>query len=104
MKSAWYDEKRGNYVVDNRRTKTNRRVMVRENYCPTDFDFAIVYIDALHIFYVIPVTDFIEYGSEIHLVETDKRQRKPKSAFFREAWQLLRNRPVAELSRLSAGL
>ena len=25
VKSAWFDEKRQNYVVDNRRTKTNRR-------------------------------------------------------------------------------
>ena len=30
VKSAWYDEPSGNYVVDNRRTKTNRRVMVRD--------------------------------------------------------------------------
>ena len=26
VKCAWFDEARGNYVVDNRRTKTNRRV------------------------------------------------------------------------------
>ncbi|GAB2549024.1 group I intron-associated PD-(D/E)XK endonuclease [Spirosoma aerophilum] len=90
VKSAWFDDSRGNYVVDNRRTKTNRRLMVRENYCLTDFDFAIIYLDTPHIFYVMPIADFIGYASEIHLVETDKRQRKPKSAFFREAWQLLR--------------
>lgn|GEM_PF-6078910 len=32
---------------------------------------------------------FIGYGSEIHLVETDKRQRKPRSAKYREAWELI---------------
>ena len=69
--------------------------MVRDNYCLTDFDFAVIYVDALHIFYIMPVADFIAYGSEIHLVEADKRQRKPKSASFREAWQLLRSAPVA---------
>ncbi len=71
--------------------------MVRENYCITDFDFAIIYIDALHVFYSIPVTDFITYSSEINLVETDKRQRKPKSAIFREAWQLLLNVQTCQL-------
>lgn len=30
VKCVWFDESRGNYVVDNRRTKTNRRIMIRE--------------------------------------------------------------------------
>ncbi len=89
IKSAWFDEKRGNFVVDTRRTKTNRRVMVRGVYQLTDFDFAVAYIDSLHVFYVIPVQEFITYGSEIHLVESDKRQRKPRSAVYREAWPIL---------------
>ena len=89
VKSAWFDEPSGNYVVDNRRTKTNRRVMVRELYDPTDFDFAVAYIEELDLFYVFPVEVFIGYGSEIHLVEADKRQRKPRSAEFRDAWSLI---------------
>ncbi len=32
---------------------------------------------------------FIGYGSEIHLVETEKRQRKPRSAEYRDAWELI---------------
>ena len=32
---------------------------------------------------------FISYGSEVHLVEADKRQRKPKSLEFRNAWDLI---------------
>ncbi|QJW91722.1 endonuclease [Spirosoma taeanense] len=91
VKSAWFDEKRGNYVVDTRRTKTNRREMVRDVYQTTDFDFAVIYIDALHTFYILPVADFVAYGSEIHLVEVEKRQRKPKSAVFKEAWELLKH-------------
>jgi len=79
VKSAWWDERKQNYVVD------NRRIMKRENYTKQDFDFALLYIPDLSIFYVMPVAAFIAYGSEIHLVEDDKRQRKPRSAEYREA-------------------
>jgi len=89
VKCAWFDESRGNYVVDNRRTKTNRRVMVREVYTPSDFDFALAYLPDRDLFYVFPVEVFISYGSEIHLVEADKRQRKPRSADHRDAWELI---------------
>ncbi len=89
VKSAWFDEPSGNYVVDNRRTKTNRRQMVREAYSLWDFDFALVYIEALDLFYVFPTAVFIGYGSEIHIVEVDKRQRKPRSAEYRDAWNLI---------------
>jgi PD-(D/E)XK endonuclease len=89
VKSAWFDEPSGNYVVDNRRTKTNRRVMLREVYQLTDFDFALAYIEPLDLFYVFPVDVFISYGSEIHLVEAEKRQRKPRSMEYRDAWNLM---------------
>ncbi len=92
VKSAWFDTKRQNYVVDNRRTKTNRRVMIRENYEVKDFDFAVIFIEELDVFYVMPSDVFISYGSEIHLVETVKRQRKPKSGEYRNAWHLVLNR------------
>lgn len=89
VKSAWFDDKKKNYVVDTRRTKTNRRRMLRSNYAENDFDFAVIYIQESQTFYVFPVAEFINYGSEIHLVEAEKRQRKPKSSQFRNAWQLL---------------
>jgi len=89
VKSAWFSEKTGNYVVDNRRTKTNRRNMIRTPYGKTDFDFALAYIEELDIFYVFPVGVFINYGSEIHLVEVSKRQRKPSSSEYRDAWHLI---------------
>lgn len=85
VKSAWFDENRGNYVIDTRRTKTNRRQMLRSTYCSADFDFAIAFIEALGVFYIIPVDSFISYGSEIHLVEAEKRQRLPKSSAYRKA-------------------
>ncbi len=89
VKSAWFDTNRQNYVVDNRRTKTNRRVMIRGNYEVKDFDFAVIFIEELDVFYVMPSDVFISYGSEIHLVETVKRQRKPKSWDYRNAWNLV---------------
>jgi len=96
VKFAWFDEPSGNYVVDNRRTKTNRRIMVREAYKQSDFDFALVYVEKLDLFYVFPVDVFIGYGSEIHLVEAEKRQRKPRSAEYRNAWTLISQRAVHE--------
>ncbi|HKQ30560.1 MAG TPA: group I intron-associated PD-(D/E)XK endonuclease [Burkholderiales bacterium] len=89
VKSAWFYPARGNYVVDNRRTKTNRRIMVRKRYSHADFDFALVYLADRDLFYVFPVNVFTGYASEIHLVETGKRQRKPQSAVYRDAWDLL---------------
>jgi PD-(D/E)XK endonuclease len=99
VKYAWFDQPSGNYVVDNRRTKTNRRLMLREAYKPGDFDFALVYIEKLDLFYIFPVDVFIGYGSEIHLVETEKRQRKPRSAQYREAWELILQAVSQEISK-----
>ncbi len=95
VKSAWYDGKKENFVVDNRRTKTNRRKMIRSVYKAEDFDFAIIFIQELDIFYVMPSEVFISYGSEIHLVETDKRQRKPRSSAYRNAWHLIQQRAAS---------
>ena len=92
VKSAWYYN--GSYTVDTRRTKTNRRFMVRSRYDENDFDFAIVYIERLETFYVIPISKFSTYKSGISLVETKKRQRKPKSAIYKERWDLLSKRAI----------
>jgi len=89
VKSAWLDKKSGNFVVDNRRTKTNRRRMLRELYKLSDFDFAIIYLNSMNIFYIFPIEIFTKYGSVIHIVEEKKRQRKPRSANYRNAWDLI---------------
>jgi hypothetical protein len=95
VKFAWFNELSGNYVVDNRRLKTNRRIMLRAAYSQSDFDFALVYI-GIDLFYVFPVDVFIGYGSEIHLVEAEKRQRKPRSTKYRDAWELILRLAVPE--------
>ncbi len=92
VKSAWLDAKKNNYVVDNRKTKTNRRNVKHYTYESSDFDFAILYIEDLDVSYIMPCDVFLSYGSEIHLVVTDKRQRKPKSWEYRDAWNLILQR------------
>ena len=89
VKSAWYESSKGLYTVDARRTKTNRRQMLRDRYDEGDFDFAILYLADREVFYIMPVDVFTSYRSGISLVETDKRQRKPRSAMYRDRWNLL---------------
>ncbi|MBV8081451.1 MAG: endonuclease [Candidatus Eremiobacteraeota bacterium] len=101
VKCAWFDQPSQNYVADNRRTKTNRRQMVREPYRESDFDYALVYLPEKNVFYVYPVSVFIGFGSEIHMVETERRQRKPRSAAYRDAWNLIA--PWAPQGEISVG-
>ena len=63
--------------------------MLRSRYDDKDFDFAILYIDRIDVFYVMPISVFSGYKSGISLVESEKRQRKPQSAMYRERWDLL---------------
>jgi hypothetical protein len=74
--------------------------MVRELYAATDFEFALVYVGDSNVFYVFPVEVFISYGSGIHLVETGKRQRKPRSADYRDAWNLISQWAAREETRM----
>ena len=89
VKCAWFNSKDQCFVADVRRTKTNRRIMLRELYTDQDFDFALVYVPDMDVFYVFPVEVFIAYGSTLTLIETGKRQRKPKSSAYREAFGLI---------------
>ena len=100
VKHAWLDKATGNYVVDTRRTKTNRKRMLRDGYAASDFDFALAYVESVPVFYAFPVEVFIGYGSGIHLVETDRRQRKPRSASYRDAWDLILKWAVREETRV----
>jgi len=63
--------------------------MLRETYLPADFDFALVYLDDLNLFYIFPILEFIAYAGQITIVESVKRQRKPRSAIYRDAWDLI---------------
>jgi len=90
VKHAWYNKKDKAYIVDVRRTKTNRRKMVRKKYDIRDFDFAIVFIGETRLFYVIPSVVFNGFASSISFVTDHKRQRSPVSDKYRENWQLIK--------------
>jgi len=104
VKSAWFDTKSSNYVIDTRRTKANRRKILRESYQEEDFDFAAVYIEDLDIFYIFPVEVFLSYGSSIHFVESVKRQRFPRSFKYRDAWNILSDRAAEVVTFLRNSL
>ena len=89
VKHAWRAKSSGNFVVDSRRTRTNRRIMRRDRYRSEDIDFIVVFLDHGDCCYVFPVEIFNSYKSEIHIVEIEKRQRKPRSAMYRDAWGLI---------------
>ena len=89
VKSAWFYEKDQNWICDNRRSQTNRKEYKVSAYTVTDFDFCVVYLDEIETFYVFPSNVFISYGSGISMVEDVKRQRKPKSHDYRDAWHLI---------------
>jgi len=100
VKSAWHHAAHDAYIVDNRRTKTNRRIMKRQAYQARDFDFALVYVSELSLFYVFPTTVFIAYKSQICLIESGKRQRKPRSAEYRGAWDQISTWAACEETRV----
>lgn len=87
VKYAWFNAEQEAYNVSVIRTKTNRRVMLKEKYKDTDFDFAIAVLP--NSFYVLPIKFFNSFKGSISFVETDKRQRKPRSAEYKEAWNLI---------------
>ena len=87
IKSAW--TRNDVYIVDSRRIKTNRHLMLRQRYSAKDFDFALLYIEELDIFFVMPVNVFNSYKSEITLMVGKERQRDIKSSKYLENWDLL---------------
>ena len=89
VKCAWYDQRKRLYTVDVRRTKTNRRRMLRSRYDADDFDVAVLYLPDQHIFYVMPVDVFVTYRSGISLIDGRNTQRPPRSTSYRDRWDLL---------------
>ena len=87
IKSAW--TRNDVYIVDSRRTKTNRHLMVRQRYSDKDFDFALLYIEDVDLFFVMPINVFNSYKSEITLIVGQENQRDIRSSKYLENWDLL---------------
>ena len=88
VKYAWLDKSSKNFLVYTVRTKTNRREMKKEKYKEGDFDFALVYIHPLEIFYVLPFCEFVRFAS-LSMIEFPGRQREGFTRKFRNAWNLI---------------
>ena len=104
VKSAWRDTKGASYVVDARRTKTNRREMIRDYYGEGDFDFLIAYIEDFELFYIIPFEAYDSYASSIHLAADNRLSRFPRTWEYREAWYLIEEQKENPPVRSSVGL
>ena len=53
------------------------------------YDFSIVHIPNTKIFYVVPISHFLTYRSEITFSEDAGARQRPSSYEFREAWHFL---------------
>jgi PD-(D/E)XK endonuclease len=56
--------------------------MLRSLYTADDFDFAVIFIGEWNVYYVFPVSVFINYGSEVHLIETEKASANQSQPTF----------------------
>ena len=63
--------------------------MLRQRYSNKDFDFALLYIEDLDLFFIMPVNVFNSYKSEITLLVGKETQRNPKSSKYLENWDLI---------------
>lgn len=88
VKSAWLDSS-SSYVVDHRRTKSNRKRTLYARYKETDFDFALVFLPKIEVFYVFPVAVLLSFAGNVHMREAPSRNGKPRSFEYREAWDLI---------------
>jgi PD-(D/E)XK endonuclease len=89
VKSAWWSPSAGAWLVDIRRSQTNRRVYKTTKHCPADFEFLIAWIPELDVFYVFPSQVACNYAGSITMIENIKRQRAPRSIEYRNRWDLL---------------
>lgn len=89
VKMAWFYEETGNYKVDVRKSNTNRTNCFHSRYDSDDFDFAVIVLPDSDVMYIFPADIFLSYKSTIDLVECERRQRKPRSANYRNAWHLI---------------
>jgi hypothetical protein len=87
VKMAWKDPT-GNFVVDIRRSQTNRTVYKHTKYQEDDFDFLVAWIPDNEVFYIFPASFACSFGSSITMVEGPRRQRPPRSAPYRNRWDL----------------
>lgn len=86
-KSAW--KQKSAFMVDTRRSKTNRARYKKEAYKPTDFDFALLWHPEDQEFFIMPISDFLG-AKMISLPAKSRRINYPnKSSAFRSLWSAI---------------
>jgi hypothetical protein len=85
VKKAWKGSK-SSYKVLVKKSNTNRKEVKYTRYTETDFDFALLYIEDLDLFYIVPVLYFINNNWSYVM-----NPNNPLSLTyaFKEAWNLL---------------
>lgn len=90
VKTAWIFRGDSNvWVVETRRTKTNRRKMVRDRYEETDCDFVIASIPENNVFWIFPIKSYLSWKGAITLKLEDNGQRRLDSTEFKNGWNLI---------------
>jgi hypothetical protein len=102
VKMAW-ESTPGNYIIDIRRSQTNRKVAKYTKYEVTDFDFLVAWLSDLDLFYIFPSEFACSFGSTISMIEGTRRQRPPRSLAYRNKWDLLNDYCGMEQSGSSQG-
>lgn len=88
-----YTQSKSSYKVLVKKSNTNRKEVKYTRYIETDFDFALLYLEDLDLFYVVPVLCFINnnWGYSMN-------PNNPLSLTYayKEAWNLLQRDGLEE--------
>jgi hypothetical protein len=83
VRRAWLCQ--GKFVVDVRRSQTNRLQWRHTKHGPDDYDFLIAWIPESTVFYVIPAAVASTFASNITLTD----RINSRAAQFKNAWHLI---------------
>jgi len=89
VKSAWITDDSKVWAIESRRTKTNRRSMIKAYYKKSDFDFAVIHAIDPNVFWILPVKEFLTWKGQISFRLDENGQRHLKSNDFRNDWDLI---------------
>jgi hypothetical protein len=89
VKSAWYQERTDTYQIKTVMTKSNRGEYKFCRYNETDFDFAIAHLQGEDSFYVLPMSFYNSFKSNIAFIGVKEHRNQPRSLPYKEAWHLI---------------
>ena len=91
VRRAWeVKTSKGSYIVDVRRSQTNRSTYTHTKHAIDSYDFLVAWIPELNLFYVIPSEVADTFGGGITLTEDTKKQRKGKAVQYKDRCDLIK--------------